>query len=156
MPAAGGLPMPGTSAADGSVDVDAFADITAFADIADDPIGDGVTRVAAEAVAPAAGVTEVTASTVGGATTAISAELIEVSFAVPSNNVVTGLSFFEFGSAVRANETPTPPTSTATAVAATVEVFLLMFCNRLMMFSFEQLQPHHPEQELPQQHARTV
>jgi hypothetical protein len=143
-------------AADGSADVDAFADITAFADVADDPMGEGVTTVPAEAVAPAVGAAEVTASTIGGATTAISAELVEASFAVPSNKVVTGLSFFEFGSAVRANETPTPPTSTATAVAATVKVFLLKFCNRLMMFSFEQLQPHHPEKELPQQNARTV
>ena len=156
MPAAGGLPMPGAGAADGSADVDSFVDITAFADVADDPMGEGVTTVPAEAPAAAVGAAEVTASTIGGTTTALSAELVEVSFAVPSNNVVTGLSFFEFGSAVRANETPTPPTSTATAVAATVEVFLLMFCNRLMMFSFEQLQPHHPEQELPQQHARTV
>jgi hypothetical protein len=139
-----------TGATDGSADVDAFADTAA------EVSGDGTPTAVADAVAPAVGAADVTAPTIEGVATAISAELAEASFAAPSNKVVTGLSFFEFGSAVRANETPTPPTSTATAVAATVKVFLLKFCNRLMMFSFEQLQPHHSEKELPQQNARTV
>ena len=47
--------MPGAGAIDGSADVDSFVDITAFADVADDPMGEGVTTVPAEAVAPAVG-----------------------------------------------------------------------------------------------------
>jgi len=49
-----------------------------------------------------------------------------------TTTVVVGLSFFELGSAERANETPTPPTNTATTVAVMVRLFLLMFWNRLI------------------------
>jgi hypothetical protein len=139
-----------TGTTDGSADVDAFADTAA------EVSGDGTPTAVADAVAPAVGAADVIAPTIEGVATAISAELAEASFAALSNRVVVGLSFFEFGSAVRANETPTPPTSTATAVAATVKVFLLMFCNRLMMFSFEHLEHLLPLQEQPQRNARRV
>jgi hypothetical protein len=110
-----------TGATDGSADVDAFADTAA------EVSGDGTPTVVADAVAPAVGAADATAPTIEGVATAISAELAEASFAVPSNKVVIGLSFFEFGSAVRANETPTPPTSTESTVAAIVMDFLLRF-----------------------------
>ncbi len=70
--------------------------------------------------------------------------------------VDAGLLLFEPEVAVRAMETPTPPTNTATTVAAIVRDFLLMFWNRFILFSFEHLQPPPPEQELLQQNARRL
>jgi hypothetical protein len=70
--------------------------------------------------------------------------------------VVVGLSFVESGSAERANETPTPPARTAITVAAIVRDLLLKFCNRLMKFSFEHLEPLLLLQEQPQESARRM
>jgi len=73
-----------------------------------------------------------------------------------TTTVVVGLSFFEPGSTERANETPTPPASTAITVAAIVRDLLLKFCNRLMKFSFEHLEPLLLLQEQPQESARRM
>jgi hypothetical protein len=86
--------------------------------------------------------------------TAESATLARVEVGTPAIVVVAGLSFEKSGNAESANETPTPPTSTATTVAAIVMDFLLMFCNRLMKFSFEHLEHLLPLQEQPQRNAR--
>jgi hypothetical protein len=93
-----------------------------------------------------------------GTTTAAveSVTLSKLGVGTPEIIVVVGLSFVESGSAERANDTPTPPTSTANTVAAIVMDFLLMFCNRLMKFSFEHPEHLLPLQEQPQRNARRL
>jgi hypothetical protein len=56
-----------------------------------------------------------------------SATLARTEVETPAIVVVVGLSFDKSGSAERANETPTPPTSTENTVAAIVMDFLLRF-----------------------------
>jgi hypothetical protein len=56
-----------------------------------------------------------------------SATFARTEVGTPAIVVVVGLSFDKSGSAERANETPTPPTSTENTVAAIVMDFLLRF-----------------------------